>query len=625
MTKIVSEAGASASTTSFRTATAADSYFPRLMLTPENGWNLTTRAALLALIVIWAVKLASTWAAWGNLTVDSGHEMYVPAVLAEGQTLYKDVWFMYFPAAPYFNSYLFRLFGVHLNVLYLAGSFSALGSAMFLFLAGTRLGSWVAGWMAGAVLLLEAFQPSLFCFPLSYSFNAVYGCLTATCFLWMIVPACSSSKQVWMFGAGIAAAAAMLLKLEFGVACYVVLGLLIVVRGLLKQSWKIARKDFVAILPGVLLCTAVIRWMVSIAGADFITQENLMSWPTSYFIKTYGKFWLESTGFSLDTHAFVASARRTLILLGIWQGIVLAMRGKLELNYQTVLRIALFVLAGAQLFSNLTWRETLLAVFFPRDMVLYIAIAAVASWGYFFWHPELDRSLKVAISLSFSSLLAFRILLNTVPSGYSIYYNGPVILSLFLMVLPLLPAPDPLQRILLPVDTLVCALCLAAVVVYVRQEGGHSAEYVPWATDRGTIRTWPDMAVHYQAAIDFMKEKNALGESVLSIPEDTSLYFLSKTHCPTRVYQFTPGVLVPGKMTDELISEIERKHVRYLLWSNRVSPEYGVARFGTDYDTRLGAYLRKNYREVGPVIKESVSEEEWTAFIWERKADSETR
>src|SRR5438477_11045255 len=112
------------------------------MLPPENWLELTKPAALISLVVNLAVKLGSTWTAWGNLTVDSGHEMYVPSVLAEGKALYKDVWFMYFPAAPYFNSYLFRLFGVHLNVLYLAGSFSALGSAIFLFLTGMRLGSW---------------------------------------------------------------------------------------------------------------------------------------------------------------------------------------------------------------------------------------------------------------------------------------------------------------------------------------------------------------------------------------------------------------------------------------------------------------------------------------------------
>jgi len=37
------------------------------------------------------------------------------------------------------------------------------------------------------------------------------------------------------------------------------------------------------------------------------------------------------------------------------------------------------------------------------------------------------------------------------------------------------------------------------------------------------------------------------------------------------------------------------------------------------------SFCRKNYREVGPVIKERVTTEDWIAFIWERKADSETR
>jgi hypothetical protein len=549
--------------------------------------------------------------------------MYVPTVLSEGKMLYRDVWFMYFPAAPYFNSYLFRLFGAHLNVLYLAGSLSALGSAIFLFLTGKRLGSWVGGWMAGAVLLLEAFQPSLFCFPLPYSFSAVYGCLTATCFLWMIVHACSSNRQAWMFGAGIAAAVALLLKLEFGVACYAALGLLIVVRGLRQRSWRIVAKDFLAILPGLALCAVVICWMVSIRGVDFILQENFETWPTSYFMRVYGKFWLASTGFSLTAADFGASAQRTLIFLGIWQGMALVARWRRGLNLLTIFRVVLFLFAAGQLIANLTWREALLAVFFPQDMVPYAALAAFVFWIYFYRHPELDRCFAVAMVLSFSSLLAFRILLKTIPSGYPIYYNGPVILSLFLIAFPLLRSLGLSWRLVVMAEAHVCVLCLASVVLYLREEGRYPLTYGSLMTDRGTIRTWPSLTAHYQEAIDFMKEKNAQGESVLSLPEDTSLYFLSKTHCPTRVYIFSPGLLVPGKMTDELIGEIEQKHVRYLLWSNRIFPEYGAPRFGTDFDKNFGDYLRKHYRRVGSVLKEPVSAKEWTAFIWERKAESE--
>ena len=52
---------------------------------PPTRWNGITRIALFALIVLWTVKVWSTWATWGNLTVDSGREMYVPALLAEGK------------------------------------------------------------------------------------------------------------------------------------------------------------------------------------------------------------------------------------------------------------------------------------------------------------------------------------------------------------------------------------------------------------------------------------------------------------------------------------------------------------------------------------------------------------
>jgi len=118
-----------------------------------------------------------------------------------------------------------------------------------------------------------------------------------------------------------------------------------------------------------------------------------------------------------------------------------------------------------------------------------------------------------------------------------------------------------------------------------------------------------------------MKEKAALGESVLSVPEDTSLYFLSGARCPTRVIAFTPGILSPGKMTDETIQQIERNRVRYLIWSNRLFPEYGVLRFGTDFDQTMGSYLISHYRRVRPLSPNPVVLGEWNAYVWERKEE----
>src|SRR5258708_37899921 len=112
-----------------------------------------------------------------------------------------------------------------------------------------------------------------------------------------------------------------------------------------------------------------------------------------------------------------------------------------------------------------------------------------------------------------------------------------------------------------------CRGFLAPVALHAAAFEAETRNFVPLTTEGGPIRVSKHMAENYKAAIQFMKEKASLGKSVLSVPEDTSLYFLSGTYCPTRVFSFTPGVVAPGKMTDDMIREIDRKPVRYLLWS----------------------------------------------------------
>lgn len=602
-------------------------YLPRLfeLHAPRVPWNRRTYVGLLTLVVLWAAKLHTTWAAWGNLTIDSGHEMYVPALLAEGKLLYRDVWFMYGPVAPYFNSCLFRLFGAHLNVLYWAGSLSALGSAIFLYLTGMQLSSWLAGWTAGAVVLMEAFLPSLFCFPLPYSFATVYACLMACLFLWLAINAATSTGRAWMFGAGTAAAAALLLKPEFGMACCATLLPLITLRSFQQQSWRSIAKDLAVILPAAAICALVLLWMVSIAGVEFITQENIMSWPTSYFMKTYGRMWLERTGFALTAPAFTDALFRAIPIAGV----VLVLWSLLwwkRSDLRSILVRVIFVL-GLILYLVEGIDEPLAAIFFPKDMVLYTAIAALAAWWYF-WRRRsalADCGPEIPLLLTFSSLLGFRILMNMTPGGYAIYYNGPIVLSFLLLACLLIPRSGQWRRFILLGESVICGACLMVVVLHSAGVEAEAKEFVPLTTERGTIRVSQHLAENYKAAIQFMKEKASLRESVLSIPEDTSLYFLSGTYCPTRVFSFTPGILAPGKMTDDLIQEIDQKRVRYLLWSNRTFPEYGVPIFGKDFDREVGDYLKSHYRPVGPLIPHTGSDREWTAVVWERKPEAELR
>jgi hypothetical protein len=584
----------------------------------------------LALFILWAVKLYTTWGAWGNLTVDSGHEMYVPAMLAEGKQLYRDLWFPFGPGAPYFTSYLFRLFGTRLNVLYWAGSLSALGSAIFLYLTGMRLTNWLAGWTAGAVVLMEAFQPSMFSFPLPYSSAAVYGCFTGCLLLWFVVNASFSENRLWVFSAGTVAAVALLLKPEFGLASDSCLAALIVIRSVFQRSWGYFARDVLATLPGIVILGLAVRWMASIAGAEFITQENVQSWPTSYFVKTYGKSWLEGTGLTVSGSAFLAAYHRGLPVAAVLVPLFVLLRWR---RYDTrgLLLKALIVLASAwylvkenYFVLSLERSLTLLAstVFFPRDMVLYIVVAALGAWCYFWRRSAPGRNLAVALIFTFSDLLASRILMRMRAGGYPIFYNGPVVLSFLLLLCMIIPRSGRQRRLVVIGELVLCLACLAPVFIHARDNEAAGNDFVPFSTDRGTIRVSKHMAENYKASIQFMKDKEVLGQSVLSVPEDTSLYFFSGTYCPTRVYLFIPGSVAPGKMTQESIREIERKPVDYLLWSNRSFPEYGATEFGEDFDFEIGEYLKSHYHPLGPLMANDGTSSDWSAVAWERNGAS---
>jgi hypothetical protein len=609
-----------------RAASAFDRYFACLseLTAGPASWNRASVAALCSLLLLWAARIYTTWATWGYLPVDTGREMYVPAMLAQGKMLYRDVWFGYGPLAPYWNALLFRTFGIHLNVLYWAGSLAALGCAVLLFLSGKRLGSVLAGWAAGAILLMEAFHAWHFSFPLAYSFSAVYGCLTACLFLWLAIHAAQSTSPLWMLSAATAAAVALLIKLEYGAACYCACALLTAARAWRQRSGKSWVIDLAFCLPGVLACAAVAWWMLSIGGFEFITQENLAStWPGSFFMKNYGRAWMETTGLAINGSALLKSLGRTLFLAGVvFEAYWLFWRKRFSPR-SVLLCAALFtaLLGYAALALEGKVLETATAIFFPQDMVLYVAIAAALVCWRIARQDESGALVPLAVLLAFAALVAVRTLLRTMATGYSIYYNGPAVLAFLILLRPLAPRAGRTRCSVLRAELLLCIAPLAVVSVYAARFAADYNDRELLVTERGSILAYTQTTEQYRAAIEFMKDEAAAGRMVLSVPEDTSLYFLSGTQAPTRLYFFAPGMLVPGKMTEETIREIEQKPVRYVLWSNRRFPEYGVPEFGKDFNQTFVSYLTSHYRRVGLLVPGSAVEWHVRFTLWERKPD----
>lgn len=126
-----------------------------------------------AVIVSVAGALAwYTWGHWGDFQIDNGREIYVPAAILKGKLLFRDLWYMYGPLAPYLKALLFRIFGVHLTVLFTLGLTLTIGTALVTFEIARQFNlGLVTSMVPSLFFLVEAFYPFIrnFVFPYSYA------------------------------------------------------------------------------------------------------------------------------------------------------------------------------------------------------------------------------------------------------------------------------------------------------------------------------------------------------------------------------------------------------------------------------------------------------------------------
>jgi hypothetical protein len=588
------------------------------------GHGLAVLISIGVLSCLWLALVPFGWARWGSVTVDCGRELYVPAALAEGKMLYRDVWYLYGPGAPYLNSLLFRIFGIHLNVLYFAGSLAGLIAMLVLFRCALYLAPLPVAFSVGYIVLIQSFGGGIFNYPLPYTYASVYGSVAACLFLLYAIRGALNPKKINLLWAGLWSAVALLTKLEFGLACFGALAVLQVGLILRQRSWHLAFGNLLAVTPALLICAAVIGWMVSIGGVAFITQENFMSWPTSYFMQKYGQYWLRTNGYDLSLSQLQKVVVLTVGFAAFWVGFRLCLLSVFRKLWLRAVCIGAVLGAGTLAF----WIETpeqldadIAMLIFPRQMVFLVALVIPLA-GFLFWRSRAHaRELAILVVATFGPLLAFRILFGMIPGGYAIYYNGPVLLSFVVLLLAIAIPGAHIQngvgvrRARWFVCAVVCGwVTLLASPRYVDMRTGR----VALKSERGTIYVRETTLPAWADVLNFMRQSKQGGQAVISIPEDTALYFFADVLSPTRVFAFTPGTLSPGPMTAKTIAEMELARVRYVIWSNRQFPEYGVPEFGVDFDVPFAEYIRRNYRPVRE-FSSSNRPDGWKATLWERK------
>jgi hypothetical protein len=558
--------------------------------------------AVLALSLLGLLATFLTWQRWGNVTVDCGREMMIPAAIVAGKRLYFDLWYPYGPAIPYWHALLFRLFGVHLNVLYGAG----------LTMAGVLIGSTyglarkflpVVPSFAGAlVVMIGGFGPTIFNYVLPYSYPALYAAALAVATVWLLVEAVMSGSRWPVAAAGALTGIVLATKTEFGLtlACLMACGLAL--RVWQQRSVRSLLIDVACIAPLPLLAAAWYAWLLSQSSYGFLFEQNIPLGANSYFVKEFGKRWLFAVGFPKSIGQLLTQVGMANAAVAIWVMLIVGLRAR---NRRWVWWMSILILSGAAI--AIGWRgwfgmvqpelifRILRTLTYGVGLVwAALPLAAVAAWRV--WRDPLDSGSAAQLVLALAAMgLGLRVSVNILLNGYAIFFV-PVPYVAWLTAIYFFSGngktavPESSWRGLAVV--LCCSTLAFALPAYRWSEQRTGIVSRPV----GTLRLEPALAAGYTQLLNFLDGLNRRSERWITLPEDSGLYFLTGTTPPNRWYVITPGVLPPGQLTAEYLSAIDRAGVRFILLSNRKAPEYGVTGFGEPkWNPEVMAWIRENF------------------------------
>lgn len=560
--------------------------------------------AQLGLLIFFSLMLAATWQRWTQPLIDHGREMNLPARILAGEQLYVDVQFLYGPFAPYFNAFLYRLFGVNLHVLRLSGAICAMLILLMIYwLARQLMSVWEATLATGMVLVICAIKSSAnYISP--YAYAALYALVFALCSLIGTIKFVGLKRAHWMIWAGLFAGLAVISKPELALAAMAAAGAGWLV-ACLNQRKLLWREALAFALPVIIIAAAAYGFILSRVPWRVLLEDNHILFTNMppqlhYFNRQVSgfSFWPASFWFSLaGLGAFL-----------MWVGGSAALGALFTRREPKWLRLA--SIGVGVLLIGLIWRTATVYIFQKYKEITPFAAAVFLLPVTLIWAMQrirrtlraqapaagADQVLLVMTAFALAAILRGMFFL-TISGPYTPFFL-PMTIVLFLYLLFRLAPALLTQQVELRRNTHRAALALVAFMVVglavnTVKRLRFSNTY-PISYPRGSFITESEWGEPLDAAIRYAREHTQPDQEVLSIPQATTINFLAE-----RRYPFREEIVHPGFLTGEkelaAIELIKSHRIPLIMVINFPTAEFRDRAFGEDYNQALMRWVAANY------------------------------
>lgn len=493
----------------------------------KNNWQL-----ILFNIVILLTFIIG-YGHFGDIMVDSFREAYIPSEVIKGQVLYKNIFTIYAPFSYLFNALLFKIFGVHLSVLYLAGLFSTFGILNLVFAIANRfMNKTYSLSIILFIISVSVLSPNVFNFYFPYSYGILYGVLF------------------------ILASIYFALKDKFPLSY-------------LMYSFAICSKyEFILLLPLLFYVTRT---------KDLLKNIIALVAP---FIVTYAPLFIMGVRLENIVTSFQIILSMSTTKTIYWFYSIMGLTFRIELipiYLVNLLKVAipLFVLS----YIKRWWVIVLTVIYFyfivtpelfiyafPLILILLIRkFSSIKSEKLFFVLASLLVSMKIFFSETFMS--------------YGVFFLPFALISIFILI------PPKFKKSFFIV-LLACALNFG-----IQNSKSLMSKNIKINTNKGIVYT-SEKSV--KDTIDYIMDNTSLNDRIVVFPECLAINFMTSRMSDNKFYSLIP-LYVETFGEDLIVKRLDFIKPKYIIISNYDTSNYYYHLFGQDYAGEIYNYVLKNY------------------------------
>lgn len=563
----------------------------------------------LALTFLFAAMSAWSWRKWPEIIIDFGRELYIPWQLSEGAVLYRDMTHIFGPASQYFNSFIFRVFGVSYTVLCVA---DLVLLAIFIYtlyqLISKTSSALTAFACCGVVLSLFSFSQydefGSWNFISPYAHEASHGIILSVIAMYQFARYVTARRKFHVFLSGLCAGLIFLMKTEIFLSVMISISFAFVLLCITSKRplpLMVYVREYILFLS---CCTIfpLLFFLCFLSAMDF--KQAIMGVFGGWFLLLdsgvgSSAFYLDMTGFDdVPKNLMRMSAALLIVLLPILGSIVTFSTSRSAFFITRLLAVSgLCCIAWLFGWSNLS-RSV------PALVALSVALLVLA---YLKAPPEEKdrRYLPLIIWAVFSFCLLGKMILNFRFYGIGFYLGLPSAVLLVVMAVWFMPgwlderkrSGDGFRFAAITVILIIAFRSLAVAHAYYTQKtfsiGRDGDEIIVF--NPGYDIASPIVA----QTLDWLERNLDERDTVSVLPEGLIFNYLTKHRNPTRHNNFmAPQMAAYGE--DNMIQDFKLHPPDYVVLVHKDTSDFGVDYFGKDpgYGMKMMDWITSNYRTV---------------------------